>query len=240
MRGTGVTTRHTNNSNPRGTRDMATEQLGDRPTRLVVAEDHPMMGDAIADMVEDSSDFELVGRASTARELIQGFPRWQAEAALVDVELPDASGLEAAKKLLELNPDLVVCFYSGTTDDRIVGEAIKLGARGFLSKQVNPSELLPGLQRAVDGQLAFDRVTASLAVSGMAAAGADGVQLSSRERQVLEMVAQGRTNESIASALSVSSNTVKTILSRARVKLSAPDRASAVNAAIKLGIINPQ
>lgn len=210
------------------------------PVRVALAEDHPMMRDAIAQMIEESDDFVLAGRADTAGGFAQAWPAWNATAALIDVELPDGSGLQLAKVVLDSHPDTCIVYYSGTTDDAIVGEAINSGARGFLSKQVDPGELLPGLRRAVAGELAFDRVTASLAVTGMAAATKDGPDLSGREREVLELVAQGKTNEAIASALSVSANSVKTWLHRGRIKLNAPDRASAVNEAIKRGIIAPQ
>lgn len=208
--------------------------------RVAIAEDHPMMRDAITQMIAESGDFVLVGRADTAGGFAQGWPAWNATAALIDVELPDGSGLSLAKVILDAHPDTCIVYYSGTTDDAIVGEAINIGARGFLSKQVDPSELLPGLRRAVSGELTFDRVTASLAVTGMSAATREGPELSPREREVLELVAQGKTNEAIASTLSVSANSVKTWLHRGRIKLDAPDRASAVNEAIKLGIIAPQ
>jgi DNA-binding NarL/FixJ family response regulator len=207
--------------------------------RVAVVEDHSLVLSALMTHIEAShSPLRVVATARTCAEFVSGWAGWGADLALVDIELSDGSGIDAASTVLEADPDATIVFYSGETQLPVVRRALDIGARGFLSKVSDEGELVPALMKAVSGRMAFDSETAMIAVEAYQAdAAGSGPALSPRERQVLQLLGQDNTLEAVARRLGVAESTVKTTARRARTKLEVSSTTAAVALAVQRGLI---
>lgn len=212
--------------------------------RVAVCDDHPAIASAMGQFLgraPGGPPVEVVAAATSAEAMLAGWPRGGVDVAILDVSLGPAgrrSGLALARRLHEADPAVAILFYSGLPEPTLVREALDAGAAGFVSKTVAADELADSVRRVAAGERpVLDATTAT--DLAMAAMRADHVtRLSPREHEVLEQVASGLTNASIGRRLGISENSVKSLLRRALGKLDAADRASAVAAGFRLGLLH--
>jgi DNA-binding NarL/FixJ family response regulator len=217
--------------------------------RVLLADDQPLVRGGFALFVNSAPDLQVVGEAATGRQAVELARATRADVVVMDIRMPDLDGL-AATRLITADEDLAgarVLILTTFEIDEYVFQALRAGASGFLGKNAEPDELLDAIRTVHRGDaLLSPAATKSLIARFLtqphqtSTASANTLAtLTVRERQVLELVATGMSNEDIAARLVVSPHTAKTHVNRAMVKLGAHDRAQLVIAAYETGLVQP-
>lgn len=202
------------------------------PIRILVADDHPIVREGVANLVGGQPDMHVVGEASNGREAIQQFRAEQPDITLMDLQMPVMNGLDALIAIRGEAPEARIIMLTTYSGDTQVQRAIKAGARGYLLKSSLHEELL-GTIRAVH---AGRKAISAEASYGLAEHATDDA-LTPAEVRVLRLIAQGNANKEIAEQLSVSEETVKGQVRNILSKLGAKDRTHAAMLGLKRGII---
>jgi DNA-binding NarL/FixJ family response regulator len=201
--------------------------------RILTADDHALLRAGIASLVEIEPDMELVAQASTGREAIEQFRRHRPDITLMDLQMPDISGIEAIIAIRSEFPDARIVVLTTYAGDVQVVRALKAGARGYLLKGNVHTDLLATIRAVHAGQKRIPpEVAAELAMH------TTEDQLTVRELEVLKLIALGNANKEIAAQLSVREDTVKSHVGNILEKLGANDRTHAVTIGLKRGIID--
>lgn len=208
-----------------------------RPIRVLVADDHPAMRGALARLVREHDSLELVGEATGGEQALELAYALTPDVALVDVRMPGVDGLDVLRKLRSDRSPVRVLLISGSDDSEIAHEAIGLGAAGFLSKDCEEREIGEAITAVAAGRSVLSAALQSGLLDLIRKRAGASVQLSGRERELLELAAEGLTTPEIAERLYLSPNTVKTYWQRLYEKLGASDRASAMAEAIRRGLL---
>lgn len=201
--------------------------------RILTVDDHPLLREGIAAVFEAQDDMTLVGQASNGREAIESFRRLRPDITLMDLRMPDMSGIEAIAAIRAEFPNARIIVLTTYAGDAQAAAALKAGAAGYLLKSLVRKELLETI-RAVHG--GKRRVPPEIATE-IAEHVADDA-LTVREIEVLRRVAAGKSNKLIAAELDISEGTVKTHMKSILPKLDASDRTHAVMIALKRGILD--
>ena len=180
---------------------------------------------------------DVLGTAGTLGEGRDMIERLDPDVALVDIRLGGESGIALTRELLDADPDRRVVLYTGSSDVELVVSGLDSGARGYALKDGTPSELTAALREVADGGTYVDPRLRPQLVSRRAAP--HPPTLSKREREVMDLLAQGLTGEQVADLLVLSSETVKTHIRNAMVKLEAHTRVHAIAIALREGYISP-
>ena len=208
--------------------------------RVLVADDHSLFRDGIVSLLE-AAGFEVVGQVGDGRQALIETQRLNPDVVLLDISMPEMSGLEALKRLREESPDVHIVMLTVSDDDADLLKAIQAGASGYLLKSLSAEafiELLQGLER---GEAAISGVTTARLIKGIGTRAVSKREpfekLSERELGLLRLVADGLSNRAIARELSISENTVKYHLKNIFQKLNAQNRTEAVTIALQIGIL---
>lgn len=212
--------------------------------RVVVVEDHPIFLDGLLRCLDAEPDLHVVGRFTSGAIDPAALARLAPDLVLMDVELPDASGIEATRRLRATLPDLRVVMLTAFADTDLVLSAIRAGAAGYLLKHTPPAELVATLRRIAAGErdLSPNLAARFLREFGARSSAERDVrlaQLSPREEEVLRLLATGETNRQIGKRLFVSEETVKSHVTAILRKLEVPDRTRAAVLAVKAGLVDP-
>ena len=203
--------------------------------RVVLVDDHPVVRAGIIGMLEGEPDIEVVGEAGNGREALRIAAAVLPDVVLMDLRMPDLDGVEATRALrARENPPMVVILTTYDTDADIL-RAVEAGATGYLLKDAPRAELAEAVRAAARGQTVLSPPVAAKLVSRMR--GADATALTSREIDVLGLVARGLTNGQVGRALLIAEATVKTHLLRVFAKLGVDDRTRAVTKAQEIGVL---
>ena len=197
--------------------------------QVLSVDDHPLVREGIAAILEPEPDMQLVAEATNGREAIESFRKHRPDVTLMDLYMPDIDGIEATVRIRSEFPTARIIFLTSYSGDARMVAALKAGASGYLLKHTLRKELLATI-RAVNAGLR--RVPAEIAEY----AGAEA--LTARELDVLRRVAAGRSNRAIATDLQISESTVKAHLAALLAKLGADGRTHGVIIAVKRGIIH--
>jgi len=197
--------------------------------QVLSVDDHPLVREGIAAILEAEPDMQLVAEATNGREAIESFRKHRPDVTLMDLYMPDSDGIEATVRIRSEFPTARIIFLTSYSGDARMVAALKAGASGYLLKHTLRKELLATI-RAVNAGLR--RVPAEIAEY----AGAEA--LTARELDVLRRVAAGRSNRAIATDLQISESTVKAHLAALLAKLGADGRTHGVIIAVKRGIIH--
>jgi two-component system, NarL family, response regulator DevR len=206
------------------------------PIRVLLADDSELMRSAVRIALGLRRDplIQVVGETGTLAAAVTECARLKPDLLLLDIGLPDGSGLEACRRILQQQPDLRVIVLTGSSADHLVQEAILAGAHGFLMKEIEPKALAQAVVDVADGKSVFDHDSTARAMRLVRAQAAPTVgeslaTLSLQERRVLALVAQGRTNKEIGVELGLSDNTVKNYLGNVFEKLQVKHRSQAAS-----------
>jgi DNA-binding NarL/FixJ family response regulator len=210
--------------------------------RVLIAEDHHLVRQGIRALLEKADDLEVVGEAQDGQEAVELAERLTPDVVVMDLSMPRLNGSQATERIRSQRLPTQVVILSMYSDETLVRQALRAGAKGYLLKHSVAEELLLAVRAACRGE-----VYLSSSVSGAIVANAlqssEVVEedpfdrLSAREQQVLKLVAEGRTNNSIAQIMSVSVKTVEKHRSSLMTKLNIHDMAGLVRVAMKLGLI---
>jgi len=200
--------------------------------RILTADDHALLRQGIAALVDLEPDMELVAQASTGREAIEQFRRHRPDITLMDLQMPDISGIEAIIAIRSEFPDARIIVLTTYEGDILVARALKAGARGYLLKGNVHTDLLETIRAVHAGRKRIPpEVAAELAMH------TTEDQLTARELEILKLIAKGNANKEIAAQLSIREDTVKSHVGSILDKLGANDRTHAVTIGVKRGII---
>jgi DNA-binding NarL/FixJ family response regulator len=203
-------------------------------TRLAIVDDHEALREGLEALL-DGGDVEVVGSAGNAAAALDLLEHTEPDVALVDIGLPDGSGIELTKTLLRLRPELRVILYTGETDPELLYAGLDAGAGGYVLKAGPAHELVEAIRQVARGGSYVDPRLDRILLSERAATRVS--QLSPRERQVMHLMAEGRTAERAGAELGVSVETVRTHVRNAVRKLQARNRVHAIALALERGEI---
>ena len=202
------------------------------PVRVVIADDHPMYRYGVAAVLATADEIDLVGEASDGAELIALASREHPDVVLTDLAMPGLDGASACRELLARQPDLGVLVLTMHADDESLISALRAGARGYLVKGADKAELIRSILAVADGQAVYGapvaRRIAELFGAGAARPAAPAFpDLTPREREVLDLLADGARKSEIARQLGMTDKTVRNHVSAILMKLQVPDRTAA-------------
>jgi DNA-binding NarL/FixJ family response regulator len=210
--------------------------------RLVIADDHELARAGLRTMLISQNWVELIGEAKNGREALAICRRLEPDLALIDVRMPDMDGLATCRSIKQEFPLTSVILITMHDTPQYLLEALKSGASGYVLKDISQRELLATVRRVLRGESVLNPeiVVRALNCLNSKTPGQMGlplVKLSPREREVLQLLAQGQTNREIARALTVSVSTVKIHVEHILAKLDVCDRTQAAVRAIELGLL---
>jgi DNA-binding NarL/FixJ family response regulator len=200
--------------------------------RVFSVDDHPLLREGIAAMINSQSDMIMVAQASTGREAIRLFREHRPDVTLMDLRLPDLSGIDALSAILGEFPEARIVMLTTFEGDVEIQRSLAAGARGYLLKNMPPRELADAVRQVHAGRKRIPHEIAAQLADHIA-----DEKLTEREVDVLQHVAGGNRNKDIAEQLSISEETVKVHIKHIMEKLGASDRTAAVTIAVRRGII---
>ncbi len=209
---------------------------------VLLAEDHAVLRQATAEVIEHQSDMQVVGQAGTGQEAVRLTRLLRPDVVVMDIAMPHLDGLEATRQIADQCPECRVLVLTAREEDRYVIELLRAGAVGYLPKTVDLGELLDAIRAVARGESVLPPAVASVVVSYLG--GEEGIRepsspLTEREREVLTLVAKGFTNRDIARRLGISVRTVEAHLTHTFNKLDVCSRTEAVVRAMGEGWIEP-
>jgi DNA-binding NarL/FixJ family response regulator len=211
----------------------------DEPIRVVLADDHPMFREGLVVALSALPDVEVVAEATSGDEAVEAASRLQPDVVLMDVNMPGINGIEATRRIVAESPHIGVLVLTMFDEDESVFQAMRAGARGYLLKGADRDDILRAVHAVGSGNAIFGPALARRLIgyftSGRAGAAPFG-DLTEREREVLELVARGRTNAEIGRHLMISPKTVRNHVSNIFAKLQVSDRAQAIIRAREAGL----
>jgi two-component system, NarL family, response regulator NreC len=210
--------------------------------RLLLVDDHAVVRSGLRMMLDNEVDAEIVGEASSAAEAIEATMRLKPNVILMDIGLPDLSGIDATREIKKRAPEVSIVALTIHEDEEYFFKMLEAGASGYVPKRAAPEELLTAIRAAATGQVYLYPSLAKLLVrdyldGGRASAGQPASELTDREQEVLTYLAEGASNEEIAASLVISPKTVARHRENIMRKLNLHSRAELVRYAIRKGII---
>lgn len=201
--------------------------------RVLVVDDHPLFRDAVSRLLETENDIRVIGTSRSAGEAIAAVARLRPDVVLLDVELPDASGIDVVRRLGRLASPPPILMLSAFPESGHVVAAMKAGARGYLAKTIEGQSLVAAVRTIAGGATVFDASSSSSVWTPRRLA-----ELTRREVDVLGLVAAGKTNAEVASELCLAKKTVERIVATGVAKLGARNRAHAVAKGVSLKLLD--
>lgn len=211
--------------------------MADRIIRVLLVDDHQVVRRGLRTFLEIQDDIEVVGEASDGAEGVTATEKLRPDVVLMDIKMPGTDGIEALRRLRELENPAKVLIVTSFTEQRTVVPALRAGASGYVYKDVDPDALAGAIRSVHAGHVLLQPEVAGalLAQDDPAAGTGRGSTLTEREREVLGLIADGRSNREIARALVLSEKTVKTHVSNILMKLDLSDRTQAALWAVRNG-----
>ena len=203
------------------------------PITCLAVDDHPTVRHGLELLMEGSDDLDLVGAVPCGEDALEAIERHAPEVAIVDVRLPGMDGVSTVRRIAEKAPQTGMVMFSAYGDKRLLSDAIAAGARGYVMKGSPPEDLLRAIRTVKAGEAFVDP---SLSPALLFAEG-DAVALSEREREILQLLAEGLHTDQVAQRIGLSSEVVKADTRRATAKLEAEGRVHAVAIALRRALI---
>lgn len=213
-----------------------------KPIRVVLADDHTLVRAGIRSLLEKVPGVEVVGEAGDGREVLKLIKTQRPNVVLMDITMPGLNGLEAAARIAKEFPDVRVIILSMHDNEEYYWRALKAGAAGYLLKKAATAELATALQRVVHGEIYLSqeiskRLVKKFPLQGIADRKSPLEQLTSRQREILQLIAEGQNTKSIAEILKVSPKTVEYHRMKLMDGLNVHDIPGLVRFALRVGLI---
>ncbi|WP_406098336.1 response regulator [Streptomyces sp. NBC_01013] len=211
--------------------------MADRRIRVLLVDDHQVVRRGLRTFLEIQDDIEVVGEAADGAEGVARTEELRPDVVLMDIKMPGTDGIEALRRLRELENPAKVLIVTSFTEQRTVVPALRAGASGYVYKDVDPDALAGAIRSVYAGHVLLQPEVAGalLAQDDPGTGTGRGTTLTEREREVLGLIADGRSNREIARALVLSEKTVKTHVSNILMKLDLSDRTQAAIWAVRHG-----
>lgn len=209
--------------------------------RVLIADDQTITRSGLRNVLADDATIEVVGEARNGEEAIGLAASLQPDVILMDLRMPDVNGIEATRRIHRVSPRIGILVLTVFEDDTSVFPAIRAGARGYLLKNAEPDDLLRAIRTVANGGAIFSPGIAQKVLGYLNAPApqlSSGIfdELAPREREILELIARGKTNTEIAATLNLSPKTVSNYISNVLLKVQATDRAKLMLMALEAGM----
>ena len=213
----------------------------ERTIRILIADDHAVFREGLRFVLGSEPDMEVVGEAATGKEVVERAADLRPKVVLMDIQMPAINGIEATRRILDADPTVGVVVLTMFEDDDSVFSAMRAGAKGYVLKGADPSEILKVVRAVAEGDAYFGaeiarRLTDFFSAPGSSTPADPFPELTTREREVLDLIAQGHNNAKIARLLFVSPKTVRNHISNIFTKLQIADRTQAILRAREAGL----
>jgi DNA-binding NarL/FixJ family response regulator len=212
----------------------------DRPVRVVIADDHPVFLAGLRTLVEECPQLEYAGQASDGQEAVEVCTAARPDVVLMDIRMPAVSGIDATRQILDARPGTGVLMLTMLEDDTSVLAAMRAGARGYILKGAHPDQILRAIIAVAAGEVIFGAALAARMAEffrgGPGRIAPAFANLSQREHDVLDLIAAGEPNATIASRLGLSEKTIRNNVSAILAKLQVSDRSAAIVRARDAGL----
>lgn len=210
--------------------------------RVIIADDHKLFRQGLMSLIRTRDNLvKVVAEAGTGEDAVRLVEQYQPDIVLMDIFMPQGDGLYATKEICSRYPKTAVVLLTSSENEEHLYEAMRLGASGYLLKNLDADELFDLLERVTQGEVAMTRAMASRLLKGMASGGsgqhADKEKLTERELEVLNLVARGHSNPQIAAELYITVNTVKSHLKNILTKLQLDNRTQVAAYAAQSGLL---
>ena len=211
--------------------------------RVLVADDHAIIREGLCIMLDNQPDMEVIGKAANGREAVRLVNERKPDVVVIDISMPELNGIEAIQQMLPRHPQMKVVVLSIHGTKPYVFRALKAGAKGYLMKETAGLEVVDAVRAVYRGERYLSQSIADLLADGSLRNLEASLEfspletLSPREREILQLVAEGKTSQEIAERLSISPKTVDTYRSRLMRKIGVEDMAGLVKFAIQHGVI---
>jgi two-component system, NarL family, response regulator DevR len=206
-------------------------------TRVFLLDDHEIVRRGLRELLESEGDIEVVGEAGTVEEAVNRVPSTRPDVAVLDVRLPDGSGVEACRDIRSANPEVRCLMLTSFSDDEALFDSIMAGASGYLLKQVRGADLVDSVRRVAAGQSLLDPTVTAKVLERLRKPPEEDAQLArltDQERKILDLLAQGLTNRQIGERMFLAEKTVKNYVSNLLMKMGMHRRTEAAVYAAKL------
>jgi len=205
--------------------------------RLLIADDHPAFRRGLRAMLDSTDEFEVIGEAADGEEAVSRALELRPDVVLMDLRMPGLNGIDSTRRILEAHSGIGVLVLTMFEDDDSVFAAMRAGARGYLLKGSEQDEVQRAIRAIASGEAIFGPDIANRLIAYFSSANATAFpELTDREREVLELIAQGKNNQAIAGELVLSLKTVRNHVSNVFNKLRVTDRAGAIVKAREAGM----
>jgi two-component system, NarL family, response regulator DevR len=207
------------------------------PIRVFLLDDHEVVRRGVRDLLEAEGDIEVVGEAGTAEEALTRIPATSPQVAVLDVRLPDGSGVEVCREIRSRHPEVACLMLTSFSDDEALFEAIMAGAAGYVLKQIRGGDLIESVRRVAAGDSLLDPKVTARVLARLRTGPDEDPRLASltvRERDILAALADGLSNRQIADRLYLAEKTVKNYVSTLLMKLGMARRTEAAVYAARL------
>jgi two-component system, NarL family, response regulator NreC len=209
------------------------------PIRVLLADDHILVRQGLRSLLE-REQFEVVGEASDGQELVRQVEALRPDIAVTDIRMPSLSGIDAARELARSCPTTKTILLTQHGEEPYIQEALEAAVKGYVLKSQVASDLVHAIRQVARGGLYMSPgISKGLGEAYRGKSGKASDSLSVRERQVLKLIAEGKSTKDVASVLGISAKTVETHRSRLMLKLDIHETASLVRYAVRLGLIEP-
>jgi two-component system response regulator NreC len=208
-------------------------------TRVLLADDHSLIRQALRALLEKQG-FQVVSEASDGQEALRSVEKTQPEVAILDISMPVLNGVDAARELVKSSPKTRVILLTQHDEDEYVTEALRAGVRGYVLKSQAAEDLLHAIQEVCRGKVYLSpNISGAVVDAYLSKTYVSPDPLSARERQVLQLVGEGKSTKDIAAHLGISAKTAESHRARLMKKLDIHETASLVRYAIRRGLIQP-
>ncbi|MBI4885318.1 MAG: response regulator transcription factor [Actinobacteria bacterium] len=215
------------------------DQPADPPIQVFLLDDHEIVRRGVRELLEAEPDIVVVGEASNAREAVQRIAAVQPNVAVLDVRLPDGSGVEVCRDVRSQHPEVACLMLTSFSDDDALFEAIMAGAAGYVLKQIRGNDLVSAVRRVARGESLLDPTVTARVLHRLRNPNEEDerlAKLTPQERRILDLIAEGATNRQIGNTLHLAEKTVKNYVSNMLMKLGMSRRTEAAVFAVKAGI----
>ncbi len=213
------------------------QMTNDQTINILIADDHAVLRHGLRLILDSEEDFTVVGEATNGQEAVAQALALQPQVVLMDMGMPELTGIEAARQIKAQNSDINVLILTISNNDKDLIEAVKAGARGYLLKSSESSEVIGAIRRIAAGETVLPPDIVTRVLDELTDPTPAPQPLTKRETGILKLIAQGLGNKEIAADLHISENTVKTHVRHILEKLGLNNRAEAAAYAVRAGLL---
>ncbi len=209
------------------------------PIRVLLADNHALVRQGVKSLLERDG-FQVTGEAADGREMLHLAQKLQFDVAIVDISMPVLNGIDAARELRKSSPKIKIILLTRHDEDQYVTEALQAGVKGYVLKSQVASDLVKAIQQVCRGEVYLSpSVSGAVVGAYLSKTQLSADPLTSRERQVLQLVGEGKSSKEVATLLGISIKTAESHRSRLMQKLDIHETASLVRYAIRRGLVQP-